>query len=261
MSPRASSILPRRATGERPYPVLNFPEGNSGKETPVAISEQAMTEVDPHFRKGGQCLLVLMGQRFLVKILNVEEERLRLSFPAGDFPIDGMYVDLEFHDEDGYVRYESEVLEGPVNVGDGVLVRRPSNLVFNRHREHWRVPADFKAELKGHVHPRRHLVPVINISVGGLLVRSTADFSMGDGLEIELAIPGGGKNIMTGQIVHVNVTQGGRDTAHFYGIKFIGMDPQIAREIHAYVRQRVRDLYFSGQRMNLRRRSDDLTAK
>jgi c-di-GMP-binding flagellar brake protein YcgR len=225
----------------------------------VAISEQAMTEVDPHFHKGAQCLLVLMGQRFLVSILNVHADRLRLSFPAADFPIGGMYVDLEFHDEDGYVRYESEVIDGPGDVGDGVTVKRPSNLVFNRHREHWRVPADFKVELKGHVHPRRHLSPVINISAGGLLVRSTAELELGDGVEIELVLPEGGKNLLTGQIVHLNQTQGARDAGQLLGIKFIGMDPEIAREIRAYVRHRVRELYFSGQRMHLRRSSDDLT--
>ncbi|MCC6143375.1 MAG: hypothetical protein IT368_06180, partial [Candidatus Hydrogenedentes bacterium] len=99
----------------------------------MAVSEQDKTEVDPHFRKGGQCLLILMGQRFLVTILSVEQDRFLLSFPACDFPIDGMHVDLEFHDEDGYVRYESEVLLGPAEAGDGVVVKRPVHLHFNRH--------------------------------------------------------------------------------------------------------------------------------
>ncbi|MCC6143273.1 MAG: PilZ domain-containing protein, partial [Candidatus Hydrogenedentes bacterium] len=124
----------------------------------------------------------------------------------------------------------------------------------------WRVPADFRAEVKSHVHPRKHLVPVINISAGGVLFRSANLFDMGETVEIQFTLPEGGAHQLTGQVVHITDANSSRDQAQLYGLRFIGQDPLVTAEIRAYVRRRVRALYFSGQEMHLRRRSDLLGA-
>ena len=67
-----------------------------------------------------------MDQRFMVGILSVTPETVRVSFPMNHFPAPGMRVELEFHDAQGYTSYESEVIETPATVGDGLLLVHPT---------------------------------------------------------------------------------------------------------------------------------------
>ncbi len=112
------------------------------------LTTPGRSEEATHFTEGTRALLILMGQRFLVTVLNANTDTLRVSFPVQDFPLEGMYVNLEFHDDLGYVTYETEVIESPKQAGDGLLIRRPPESVRTHHRTAWRVSADFRVEIK-----------------------------------------------------------------------------------------------------------------
>jgi len=209
---------------------------------------------DRHFQRGNCCFLVLMGQRFLVGILNVGEEAVRVSFPMSDFPLPGMFVELEFHDEAGYTSYESEVLEIAEEVGDGLLLRLPPEPMRNNHRGSWRVPGGFKAVLKGHVHPRAVEVEVRNVSSGGMLVYGKVDdLNIDDNLDITLALPGMERERLVGDAVHVQ--ESAEDGGSHIGIKFVSPDPTLISMMMARVWQRVREKSPHGL-THLRRGSD-----
>jgi len=198
---------------------------------------------DP-FQEGTQCLLALMGQRCLVSILSVTQETIRTSFPVSDIPLEGMMVELEFHDQQGYANFETLVLAGPKQVGDGLLLERPQNIGQARHRGAWRVPTDLKASVKPHVHPRRHQVPVVNLSAGGMLVRLSAAMQLGENVDIVMEIPGEDvESPLLGEVAHVSEAAGPDESTALVGIRFVALDPVSAKSISNYVWRRMRALY------------------
>ncbi|MFO7976933.1 MAG: hypothetical protein R6V12_20165, partial [Candidatus Hydrogenedentota bacterium] len=62
-------------------------------------------EDTPDIRKNNECLVNLMGQHFLSRILDVSEDRLTIAFPGKDYPASGMHLELQFHDEEGFNCY------------------------------------------------------------------------------------------------------------------------------------------------------------
>jgi hypothetical protein len=214
-------------------------------------------EFNPHFEIGNRALLVFMGQRFLVTILSADYGELRLSYPVSDFPVEGMYVNLEFHDEAGYAAYESEVVRPALQPGDGLVVKRPPAVVRTHHRHCWRVPTDFRVEVKDHVHPRRAEAPAINISAGGMLLRSLIAYNPGNNVDMHFRLPGDALlHTAVGMVVHSAPVPEARDNALHVGVKFVDLDPGTAKCISQYIWRRLRELHPTDLQMK-RRRADD----
>jgi len=204
----------------------------------------APTAPDGQIRAGERCLLVLMGHRYLATIVSADEEHVRTTFPTCDFPLTGMHIDLALHDEAGYTSYPLEVLEPPAQPGDGLLMRRPEQLYRMHHRGTWRVPADFRVELRDQVHPRRIAAPVINVSAGGMLLRLPLDVEAGDNLDVWLALPGAEEtHQMVARVAHVSRLGHQSDEAVLVGLSFVSPDPYAVRDLKGYVWRRLRELY------------------
>lgn len=208
-----------------------------------------------HFVEGSRALLVLMGHRFLVTLLHEDREHLRVTFPVQDFPMEGMYVTIEFHDDLGYSSYETEVLQSPAQPGDGLLLKRPSESSRTHHRSSWRVAADFTVQLKSHVHPRRVEAPVINVSAGGMLVRTDMALSMDDNVDLEFNLPGDSLKKALAKVVHVHVPDLSKGELPLVGLQFVGIEPAMSKAITHYIWRRLRQLHPQ-QRMLLRRATD-----
>jgi len=207
---------------------------------------------------GGRCLLVISGQRFLVSVLSSGDDWLKVTFPSADFPIEGMYVSLEFHDDDGFTLLESEVLASPRAPGDGLTLRLPERSQRNHHRTAWRVPADFRARVKGHVHPRVHEVPVLDVSAGGLQVSADMDLAMGENVDVRFTLPGLGEHQVLGAVAHVVRAEHEPQGPLRAGIRFINPELETTQAIKQYIRGRVAQLGSGG--LGPRRRTADRTA-
>lgn len=200
------------------------------------------TGPDSLFTPGNRCLLLLMGQRYLVAIQKADSDTISVTFPIRDFPVEGMHVELEFHDTEGYTRFESEVMVAPKEIGDFLVLRRPPDYLRTYHRGSWRVPVDFKASIKGHVHPRRLNVPVINLSTGGMLILTDAEMAEGDMMEALLPLAALKNEALTCQIIHR------ADPAHSLGglvqvgCSFVSPDPNHIRGISDYILERLKEL-------------------
>jgi len=190
---------------------------------------------DLHFRKGERFILLIMGERYLVSVLEVESDRVRVSYPAAHFPVEGMYVLMEFHDEEGYSTYESEVLQTPHQPGDGLVLRRPHADRRASHRRAWRVDADFKAIIKDHVHPQKHEVDVINVSAGGLQFATDLDMEIGHNLDVDFDLPGRGHHRVLAAVAHIMMKDGDKRAPHRVGIKFINPEPETMQAIIEYI--------------------------
>jgi len=205
----------------------------------MATREPSAAGASP-FAPGNRAMLILYGRRFLVSITEAGDEQVRVTFPGEDYPLDGTRVELEFHDLDGFTQYDCEVLEPPREPGDGLLLSRPPEAMRNAHRRSWRVPADFDALIKSHIHPRRHESPVVNISAGGMLVRTYATVDLDDNVEVGFTLPSGGHELLTGRVVHIHRTEGAADQPAFVGIKFLTPDAASIRAIEHYLWERLR---------------------
>jgi len=200
------------------------------------------SDLDRHFAVGNRALLVVLERRFLVSILGVDAERVRVSFPVLDFPAVGMRADLEFHDDFGYAHCESEVLECTGEAGEGIVLRRPSDGMWNQHRAAWRVPVDLPVSYKGHVHPRRVEARFVNLSAGGALMESPAELQLGDSIDLHVAVPDAEALSLLGQVVHV----GDMDPESMYqhaGLRFVTPDAVDRQTINQYIWRQIRGLY------------------
>jgi hypothetical protein len=200
------------------------------------------TGSDSLFVPGNRCLLLLMGQRYLVAIQKADDDSISVSFPIRDFPVEGMRVDLEFHDTEGYTRFESEVMVAPKDIGDFLVLRRPPEFLRTYHRGSWRVPVDFKASIKGHVHPRRLNVPVVNLSTGGMLFLSDAEVAVGDMIEALLPLDTLGKEPLTCQIIHRADPKQSLGGLVQVGCSFVSPDPTLIKGISDYILTRLKEL-------------------
>jgi hypothetical protein len=196
-----------------------------------------------HFEIGNQGLLLFMGERYLFSVIDNAENALRVSFPVSDFPAEGMSVTLEFHDEAGYAAYETEVLENTHRHGDGLLLRQPTETTRTHHRNSWRIPTDFRVQLKDQVHPRWHECPVINLSAFGLLVRVEADLKPGDNVDLRVTLPEATESAPgVGKVIHVEEVTHLHDGAILAGIQFVTLEPATAEALAHYVWRRLREL-------------------
>ena len=74
---------------------------------------------------GNRCMLSVGERQFLVEILELHDETMRVSCPLGNFPLGGMRVELVFHDMSGYTRYSTVVVSGPGDSNEGIILGRP----------------------------------------------------------------------------------------------------------------------------------------
>lgn len=212
---------------------------------------------DSHFVEGNRGLLVLMGHRFLITITGVEMGGVRVSFPVQDFPMEGMYVTLEFHDELGYSTYETEVLKSPEGPGDGLLLSLPPESNRTHHRSTWRVSADFNVEMKSHVHPRRVEAPVINISSGGMLVRTNMNLNMDDNVDLAFSLPGDSHKSALAKVVHIHLPEHSQVEHTLIGLQFVSPEQVFTKSLTHYIWRRLRQLHPQ-EHLRLRRHSDQV---
>jgi len=187
---------------------------------------------------GTHCLLRVMHRHFWVKIKAVYDDGVRTSFPGTDYPVPGMEVELEIHDENGYTSFTTEVLAGPSETGGDLLLETPPQGVYHQHRGNIRVSTDLTARVRDQVHVRQYTAPVLNLSGGGALIRTDGPFNIGNTLEVTLNIPEEAHHLVLGNVVHVDDAPGSTN-GNLVGLNFVDLDPSAQRAIHRYVFKRL----------------------
>lgn len=194
-------------------------------------------------REGNLGLLSVMNQHFLVEIIEVTERHVRVSFAGGDYPVKGMYVDLEFHDKLGFNCYHSVVLEGPGERREGILLRRPVGCTRAQHRDSCRVPTDLTVQVKDQVHVRRYDAALLNVSGGGALLQTRAPFGFETAIEMTVSLPGEPTHTVLAQVVHVTEAHQSGSDNRLIGVRFVSLDSAVAASMARYIWNRLRELY------------------
>jgi hypothetical protein len=223
--------------------------GSPGDDVPVpTILPRRSAGLDstsaPEIAVGTTCLMTVTDRLFMVKIVDVTNDTIRVTFPGIDYPVEGMLIDLEFHDLTGFSYYQAIVLEGPQKVGDGILLEKPTDAKRIRHRDSCRVATDLKAELKDQAHVKTHPARIMNLSTSGALIETEAYFELDTTLEVKMTLPDNTTHDIIVQIVHVNDTvQSESQPVHCYGTRFVGYEPGTGRDITRYIWAQLKTLY------------------
>ncbi|MFO7975483.1 MAG: PilZ domain-containing protein, partial [Candidatus Hydrogenedentota bacterium] len=201
-------------------------------------------EDTPDIRKNNECLVNLMGQHFLSRILDVSEDRLTIAFPGKDYPASGMHLELQFHDEEGFNCYQSQVVAGPLKHPGVVVIKRPKAMDRRHHRQHCRVPTDLTVQIKEQSHVRRYDAALTNLSGGGALLETDAPVDFNSSIEITLSVPRDKTRTIQGHVIHVDRPKAPHDNGRStVGVRFVHLDSETAKAITDYVWQRLRELY------------------
>lgn len=195
---------------------------------------------------GVECLLNVTGRHFLVKVLETENDVIRVSFPGKDYPIEGMRGEVEFHDGEGFFFYPIEVVNGPMHKGSGIAFRCIDGLKRNKHRDACRVPTDLTVQVRDESHARRYNADLINISAGGAFIRTEAPFDFSTVVELALSLPGEASHSLRCQVVDLLPgVENARPAGSRYCLRFVDPDAEAERCITQYVWERLRHLFPS----------------
>jgi Tfp pilus assembly protein PilZ len=192
-------------------------------------------------RAGNSCLLSVSGRHFLVQITEASEETIETSFPVRNYLVEGMSVDLEFHEDAGYLQCSTRVVRGPEDCEPGLVLRRPERLHWNVHRDANRIATDLTVQIRDAAHPRRYDASVLNLSAGGALIQTRAPLSVCAALELTLSLPGEPRHVLAAQVIHT----GEPDTRvcgsgeHLFGVRFIDVSEGARQSINTYIAQRL----------------------
>lgn len=190
---------------------------------------------ESRLRAGDQCLLTVVDRHFMVDILSVTDDSVHVSFPGADYPPDGMEVELQFHDQDGFLYYKTDVLRGPREPGDGVVLQIPGEAFRSQHRASCRVPVDLPGEIRDQVSVKKQQARVIDLSAGGALIATEASYDIDTSVELSFQMPGEKPIKTLAEVVHTaSPDKQPRDHA-LYGLRFISLDPESRQEITTYV--------------------------
>ncbi len=208
--------------------------------TDVAIRNEDM----PDLSAGRECLIRLMGQHFLSRILEVSDDRLTVTFPGTDYPAPGMRLELQFHDDEGFNSYVSHVVAGPQQHAGRVVVERPSAMERVLHRQNCRVSTDLTVQVKEEDLIRKYDAALLNLSGGGALLETDAPLDLNSSVEMTISIPLDRSRTIHGHVTHVDRLKPPHDSGRsIVGVRFWKMDAATTQAIRDYVWQRLRELY------------------
>ncbi len=209
------------------------------------MSVQKTEGFEKDIKKGSDCLIRVMDKQMLVKIVDVGDDSFRVSFSGVNYPVDGMFVELDFHDHDGVRSYRSEVVQGPKKKNDGIVLSKHVELTLKQHRDSCRVPTDLMVQVRDQIHVRRYNAFLLNLSTGGVLIQVDAPFDLDTTVELTISLPGEAQYMVLGQILHVSKAfENLGNGAHLYGLRFIGVDPLVQECISRYCCKRLQELYL-----------------
>lgn len=189
-------------------------------------------------RAGNTALLKVTNRRFLVTVLDLAKETIWVSFPGADYLVEGMGVELEFHDRDGFLRYYSRVVIPPKNVGDGVVLQRVETAQVIRHRRTWRVPTHLPVHLRDPVDNRQWSGRLVDLSAeGGLALTHAAVEAAGAELEAAVEFPEHGLVRLLAKVIHTTPA----DRLYRVGLYFTKISKTNRDRLTAYLYPRIRE--------------------
>ena len=204
-----------------------------------------MSEVNNPLSVGNSALLNFVEDRFLVKILGTEDNKIWVSFPGNGYPVDGMGGRLEFHRSAGFSAYNVQVLRYAEGQSTGLILERSESAEQRTHRTAWRVPADFHTVVQKHEDQSSFTAVMEDLSAEGALIRAHPMLDLHTPLRLTFALDREhGDRVVDGDVCYTK----GPDPIEEnpmprYGVRFRKMTPETRRLLTLFLYHHVRKLY------------------
>lgn len=201
---------------------------------------KTVTSKDVRISSGTRGKLNVMGKRFGVEVLDIGDHGIRVSFPFADWPAEGLPIELDLPSDHGFDRYRATVGYEPETAYiAGLVLRDPVRCEPDVvQRGHCRVPTDLTVQVKESPHPRQFDALVMNLSVGGALLRSELSVAPGHDLAIDVSLPRRSVEPIPARVVHALPEQDSSGECLF-GVQFQDQDPDTVSAISEYIDHRL----------------------
>lgn len=196
-----------------------------------------------HLKPGYSVFFRLLGQRFLVEVLEVTHDTITVSFPGESYPVEGMGVDIEVHERTSVLTYHTQVLEPPTTGRPQMLLQRAASLTRRKHRGAWRIPFKADAVLRHSGDPQTQVCIYHDLSSQGALVHTNAGASVGDIVEITLPIPSGPGPWVRAKVLRVEPGTAPLRRKQRLGLVFLEMPAETKRTLTRFLWVRLLELY------------------
>jgi hypothetical protein len=187
--------------------------------------------------------LNVMGKRLSAEVLDVTDHGIRVSYPFADWPVEGMRVDLDIPSHDGDIRYRGTVAYEPETAYiAGLTIHDICSCAPDvPKRGHCRIPTDLTVQVKERAHPRSFDAVVLNLSMGGALLRTGLPTAKGHEIAVNLSLPCRPLESVPANVVY-SQPDPDEETFHLTGIQFNFESPETAQAISSYIDDRLRSL-------------------
>ena len=188
---------------------------------------------------GRECTLAFGGKRYTTRILGVARHTVWITFPRVNYSLVGTPVDLELGAGRGGPCFHMQVvLESEEPDGGAVLQR--TGMLRAQQRMSWRVPVSFMSKVWQGQSKDTHPVHVLDLSIGGALIKTRANLHLGSMAYIIIALPDERPATISCQIIRGAPQP---DGTRLYGVMFRNVSPQSNRSLTTYLWKALRERY------------------
>jgi len=138
--------------------------------------------------------------------------------------------------------FTSEVLQFTRDNLSTITVAWPCQVKRLYRRQFFRVGADLSLILAPTENKRIYHTKTLDVSGGGVLVKSPVRLQRNEYVEMQITLPKGGVFDTLGRVVRVEEVKSGKETGYLTGIEFAVIDERDRERIIAYVFERQRHL-------------------
>jgi Tfp pilus assembly protein PilZ len=190
---------------------------------------------------GNECFMLVMDQRYFVEILGLTKDTVWVSFPASNYPLEGMGAELQFHSNNGLSIFHTRVAKGPEKKGDGVILQRSESASFLKHRRSWRVACDLSVMINTLNEARLHEAQLVYLSAEGALVETRSEFDSGELLNVSFTLPNQPTRALRARVIHYDSATMLRSGK--LGLRFTDVPPDSRETLTIFLYREIRERY------------------
>lgn len=177
--------------------------------------------------------------------MDLENNKIWVTFPGACYPLSGMGGRLEFHKPDGLIAYNVQVLRYAEGEGAGIILERSESAEHRTHRTAWRVPTDITVAIQSESVEHPFSAVMENLSSEGTLLRALPPLAIRSPLRMTFSLDQEhGKQVADGVVCFAKEAgQMAAAPGQHYGVRFTKMPAETKRLVTLFLYHHVRKLY------------------
>jgi hypothetical protein len=185
---------------------------------------------------GAPCVVNVNGKRHASQVLGVAQDTVWVRLPELGYSVVALPVDLELSEQANTSCYHMQVV---LESDRGAILQR-TGMLRAQQRVAWRIPVSFMSKMWRGQSKETHPVHVLDLSLGGALVKARANFQLGSYASAVISLPHERPHTVMCQILR-GIPQ--TDGTRLYGLAFQHLPPQTLRVLTVFLWKEIRKRY------------------